>query len=89
MVQLLGTIVFGAIIGVLARAVLPGRQAYGWLVTILLGIGGALIGYWLWGQLGGGDTRGIDWIRLAISVAAAALLSFLYTALTRRTRTRA
>lgn len=89
MLQLLGTIIFGAIIGVLARAVLPGRQAYGWLVTILLGIAGALIGYWLWGQLGGGDTRGIDWIRLAISVAAAALLSFLYTALTRRTRTRA
>lgn len=89
MLQLLGTIIFGAIIGVLARAVLPGRQAYGWLVTILLGIAGALIGYWLWGALGGGDTRGIDWIRLVISVAAAALLSFLYTALTRRSRTSA
>jgi hypothetical protein len=36
--------------------------------------------------MGGSDTRGIDWIRLAISVAAAAVLSFLYTALTRRSR---
>ena len=86
MLQIIGTIIFGAIVGILARAVIPGRQAYGWIVTILLGIGGALIGYWVWGELGGSDTRGIDWIRLAISVAAAAVLSFLYTALTRRSR---
>ncbi len=86
MLQILGTIIFGAIVGILARAVLPGRQAYGWIITILLGIGGALIGYWLWGLMGGGNTRGIDWIRLIISIAAAALLSFIYTALTRRSR---
>jgi uncharacterized membrane protein YeaQ/YmgE (transglycosylase-associated protein family) len=86
MFQILGTIIFGAIVGILARAVMPGRQAYGWIITIVLGIAGALIGYWLWGLLGGGDTRGIDWIRLAISVLAAAVLSFLYTALTRRSR---
>jgi uncharacterized membrane protein YeaQ/YmgE (transglycosylase-associated protein family) len=86
MLQIIGTIIFGAIVGILARAVMPGRQAYGWLVTILLGIAGALIGYWVWGQLGGSETGGIDWIRLAISVAAAALLSFIYTALTRRSR---
>ncbi len=86
MLQIIGTIIFGAIVGILARAVIPGRQAYGWIVTILLGVAGALIGYWLWGLMGGTDTRGIDWIRLAISVAAAAVLSFLYTALTRRSR---
>jgi uncharacterized membrane protein YeaQ/YmgE (transglycosylase-associated protein family) len=86
MLQILGTIIFGAIVGIIARAVLPGRQAYGWIVTILLGIAGALIGYWIWGALGGSNTRGIDWIRLAISVVAAALLSFIYTGLTRRSR---
>jgi uncharacterized membrane protein YeaQ/YmgE (transglycosylase-associated protein family) len=84
--QLIGTIIFGAIIGVLARLVVPGRQNYGMLITIVLGIAGALIGYWLWGALGGGDTRGIDVIRWVISIIAAAVLSFAYTALT-RTRT--
>jgi uncharacterized membrane protein YeaQ/YmgE (transglycosylase-associated protein family) len=84
--QIIGTIIFGAIVGILARAVMPGRQAYGWIVTILLGIAGALIGYWVWGELGGTDTRGIEWVRLALSVAAAAVLSFIYTALTRRSR---
>ncbi len=86
MLQIIGTIIFGAIVGILARLVMPGRQAYGWLITVLLGVAGALIGYWVWGQLGGSDTGGIDWIRLAISVAAAALLSFIYTGLTRRSR---
>lgn len=85
--QIIGTIIFGAVIGVLARLALPGRQTYGMIVTIVLGIAGALIGYWLWGALGGTDTRGIDVIRWVISIAAAAVLSFAYTALT-RSRTR-
>jgi uncharacterized membrane protein YeaQ/YmgE (transglycosylase-associated protein family) len=79
----IGTVIFGAIIGLLARIVLKGKQPYGLLVTVLLGVVGALIGYWVWGLLGGGNTFGIDWIRWAISVAAAAVLSFGYVALTR------
>ena len=41
----IGTIIFGAIIGVLARLVLPGKQNISMLVTVILGILGALIGY--------------------------------------------
>ena len=86
MLQIIGTIIFGAVIGVLARIVIPGKQAYGWIVTVVLGVAGALIGYWLWGLLGGGGTFGIDWIRWVISVAGAAILSFAYTAITRRSK---
>lgn len=86
MFSIIGTIIFGAVIGVLARAVLPGRQSYGWIVTILLGVGGAFIGYWLSGLLGVRHTFGIDWIRWTLSVAAAAVLSFAYTSLTRKGR---
>jgi uncharacterized membrane protein YeaQ/YmgE (transglycosylase-associated protein family) len=87
--QIIGTIIFGAVIGIIARLVLPGRQTYGWVVTVVLGIAGALIGYWLWGAMGGGNTRGIDVIRWIISIAAAAILSFAYTAITRKSSTRA
>lgn len=83
---ILGTIIAGIIIGVLARVVLPGRQAYGWIVTIILGILGALIGYWLAGMLGVAQTHGIDWIRWILSVAVAAVLSVIYTAITHRGR---
>ena len=37
MFDIIGTIIFGAVIGVLARIVIPGKQAYGWIVTVLLG----------------------------------------------------
>lgn len=84
--SILGTIIAGIIVGVLARVVLPGRQAYGWIVTILLGIGGALIGYWLASQIGVAHTRGIDWIRWILSVAAAAVLSLIFSAITKRKR---
>jgi len=80
-VGIIGTIIFGAVIGVLARLVLPGRQNYGMFITVLLGIVGALIGYFL---VGTQDTSGIDWLRWIVSIAAAAVLSFAYSAFTRR-----
>nr|WP_321999915.1 GlsB/YeaQ/YmgE family stress response membrane protein [Rhodococcus qingshengii] len=77
------TIIFGAVIGVLARLVLPGKQQYGMIVTVVLGVAGALIGYWVWGGLlGKGDTARIDVIRWIISIAAAAVLSLGYSAIT-------
>ncbi|MBO0811445.1 MAG: GlsB/YeaQ/YmgE family stress response membrane protein [Microlunatus sp.] len=83
---IIGTIIAGLIIGVLARVVLPGKQSYGWIVTILLGIAGALIGYWLATRLGVAHTRGIDWIRWIISLIVAAILSVIYSAITKRRR---
>lgn len=61
-----------------ARLALPGRQNISGVVTVILGILGALIGYWVWGQIGSGDTNGIDWIRWIISIIAAALLVVVY-----------
>lgn len=84
---IIGTIIFGAVIGVLARVVIPGKQPIGWLITIVLGVAGALIGYWVWGLIaseGNTDTGGIDWIRWAISIAAAAVLTLGYTAATKK-----
>ena len=82
--EIIGTIIFGAVIGVLARLVIPGKQAMGWLITIVIGIIGALIGYWIWGLISDqGDTAGIDWIRWIISIAVAAVLTLAYTSMTR------
>lgn len=86
-VEIIGTIIFGAVIGMLARLVLPGRQNISALVTVILGVLGALIGYWLWGMMGGGDTSGIDWIRWIISIIVAALLIGVYIAATGRRKT--
>ena len=52
MFGILGWILFGLIVGVVAKLVMPGRDPGGFLVTILLGVGGALLGGWLGRALG-------------------------------------
>jgi uncharacterized membrane protein YeaQ/YmgE (transglycosylase-associated protein family) len=84
--ELIGLIIFGAVIGALARLVLPGKQNISMIATIILGILGALAGYFLWGALGGGSTGGIDWIRWIISIAVAAVLVSLYAGMAGRRR---
>ncbi|ATL25118.1 GlsB/YeaQ/YmgE family stress response membrane protein [Streptomyces formicae] len=66
-------IVIGIVIGVLGRLVIPGRQRIGIGWTILVGIVAALVGTGLAGALDVADTKGIDWIELAIQVGLAAL----------------
>ena len=44
---LLGWIILGLLAGAIAKAILPGRQGGGWLVTLLLGVVGALLGGWI------------------------------------------
>lgn len=75
---LIGLIIFGAVIGALARLVLPGKQSISVVVTVILGALGALIGYFLAGAIGVCSTGGIDWIRWVISIAVAAALITVY-----------
>jgi uncharacterized membrane protein YeaQ/YmgE (transglycosylase-associated protein family) len=65
-------IIAGLIIGLIAKAVLPGRQDIPIWLTIVLGVLGAIIGNVVASALGVGDTRGIDWIRHIVQIAAAA-----------------
>ena len=82
--SIIGSIIAGIVVGVLARVVLPGKQNISILITIVLGIVGALIGWWLAGLLGVADTGGVDWIRWLISVVVAAVLIVVYGAVTGR-----
>jgi len=52
MFGLLGWILFGLIVGVIAKFLMPGRDPGGFIVTILLGIVGAALGGWLGRVLG-------------------------------------
>jgi uncharacterized membrane protein YeaQ/YmgE (transglycosylase-associated protein family) len=61
MFSILGWIVFGLIVGALAKLVMPGRDPGGIIVTIVLGIVGALLGGWLGraiGLYGPGESAG-------------------------------
>lgn len=82
--SIIGSIIAGIIVGILARVVLPGRQAVGWLLTILLGVAGAVIGWLIAGWLGVQSTSGVDWLRWIISVIVAAVLIVGYERLVAR-----
>ena len=70
--QILGLIFIGIVIGVIARLLLPGRQHIGMGMTILLGIGGALIGGIVATALGTGDIWELDLLGTLVGIAAAA-----------------
>jgi uncharacterized membrane protein YeaQ/YmgE (transglycosylase-associated protein family) len=74
-VGVIGTIFVGLIVGALARLIMPGEQKMGWILTILLGIGGSLITGYVgqaagWYQAG----EGAGWIA---SVIGALVLLFV------------
>jgi uncharacterized membrane protein YeaQ/YmgE (transglycosylase-associated protein family) len=81
---LITTLVIGLIVGAIAKLIVPGRDPGGWIITILLGIAGAVVGTWLGRMLGiysGGQSAG--WIA---SIAGAVLLLLLYRAIIKRRR---
>ena len=66
-------IVIGAVIGALARLVLPGRQAIPIWLTIVVGIVAAFIGTFLARAVGNSTaTSGVDWLELLVQLAPVA-----------------
>ena len=71
-------IVFGLIAGWLAQYIMPDRGSGGLIVTVLLGIAGAVIGGMVAAQLGFGDISGFDVRSILIAVGGALLLLLGY-----------
>lgn len=71
-------VVLGLIAGVLAKFIMPGRDPGGCIITILLGIGGAVVGGFIGTQLGFGRITGLDLRSMAIAIGGAVLLLVVY-----------
>lgn len=80
-------IVFGLVVGVVAKWIMPGSDPGGIVVTILLGIGGAVIGGMLGSTLGLGGMSGFDVRSLVIAIGGAVILLIGYRLV--RTRVKA
>ena len=83
MFGVLGWIVFGLIAGVIAKLIMPGKDPGGFIVTILLGIAGAVLAGFLGrvlGLYGEGEAAG-----LIMSIVGAIILLALYRVFTRKT----
>ena len=81
---MIGAIILGIVAGFLARALMPGRDPIGFFATVLLGLAGALVGFFLFTELLGiGDNKAFDLGGLIGAVIGAMLLLGLYRAFVR------
>ena len=84
MFHLIGQLVAGLIVGVIARLLLPGREvfpegAFGWVLTALLGIGGAFVGSFIARMLWAGENYSVGWIMSIIGAVVLLLIgAFLF-----------
>jgi len=79
---ILAWIVFGLVVGIIAKLLIPGRDPGGFIVTILIGIAGALLGGFIGRSMGFyGATESAGWL---MSIGGAILLLLLYRVVARR-----
>jgi uncharacterized membrane protein YeaQ/YmgE (transglycosylase-associated protein family) len=82
--HIIGWIIFGLIVGIIARFLKPGPQPMGMILTILLGVAGSFFGGMIANMLQGGsltEPRAVGWIG---SVLGAILLLFIAGLMTRK-----
>jgi uncharacterized membrane protein YeaQ/YmgE (transglycosylase-associated protein family) len=71
---IIGFLVFGLIVGLVARLLLPGRQKIGLLWTLALGVAGSLIGGTIANAIGSGDIWELNVIGSIAAVASSVVL---------------
>lgn len=81
---ILSWILLGLVAGAIAKALHPGRDPQGCIVTMIIGIVGAVVGGWVATMLGWGTVNGFNLYSILVAVAGAVLALAIYTAVTRR-----
>src|ERR1043165_2163686 len=71
-------IVFGLVAGALAKVIMPGKDPGGVIVTILIGIAGAVVGGFIGNMLGFGRVSGFEIRSFGIAILGAIILLSLY-----------
>ncbi|QCX53541.1 GlsB/YeaQ/YmgE family stress response membrane protein [Elizabethkingia sp. JS20170427COW] len=81
----IGWIIFGLIAGAIAKALRPGADPGGWLITIILGILGSIVGGWIGSLLGIVKSDSfwspMNWI---LSIVGAIVLLFIYAKVSKK-----
>jgi len=83
--SIIAWILLGLVAGAIAKALMPGRDPAGFVVTIVIGIVGAIIGGFLWNLLTGNDSYGdFDIGGILIAVLGSIILLYGYRRLAAR-----
>lgn len=71
-------VLFGLVVGVIAKFLMPGSDPGGFIITIVLGILGAMVGGFIGTKLGFGDVSGFNVPSVALAVGGAIVLLLIY-----------
>jgi uncharacterized membrane protein YeaQ/YmgE (transglycosylase-associated protein family) len=76
---MIGAIILGILAGYLGRAIMPGKQDFGFFMTAILGVVGALAGFFIFTELLGiGDSKAFDLGGLPGAVIGVIIVLFIY-----------
>ncbi|CAI3798874.1 MAG: hypothetical protein JWM01_1166 [Arthrobacter sp.] len=82
---ILGFLLLGLIAGAIAKAILPGRQGGGWVITLVLGVVGAILGGWIGSLIfGGGLGEFFDLRTWLLAILGAIIVLLIYGAVAGR-----
>lgn len=86
---IIGVLIAGLIIGLLGKFVAPGNKDNIplWL-TILCGIAGVIIGWYIYAAFGGNGSSGVDWVRWIVAIVVSAVLVVIASTVTGRNTAR-
>lgn len=86
---IIGWIILGLIAGAIAKAIMPGRQGGGWIITLVLGVVGALLGGFLGSLLFDVSLEGFfDITTWLLAIGGALVVLLIYGVVTGRRSTR-
>jgi uncharacterized membrane protein YeaQ/YmgE (transglycosylase-associated protein family) len=86
-VTIIGWIILGLLAGAIAKAILPGAQGGGWIITLILGVVGALLGGFLGGLLFNVDLGGFFDIRTwLLAIGGSIIVLLIYGLVTKGSR---
>jgi len=85
--EILGVIIAGVIVGLLGKFVAPGdKDKTPFWLTILCGIGGVVLGWYVYSAFGGNGSDGVDWTRWLVAILCAAVLVVIASTVTGRNK---
>ena len=87
--EIIGVIIAGIVIGLLGKFIAPGdKDNIPLWLTILCGVGGVILGWFIYTAFGGNGSPGVDWTRWLIAIAVAVVLVIIASTLTGRSSAR-
>lgn len=85
LVDILWLIIGGVVIGLLGKLVAPGdKDNIPLWLTVLCGIGGIILGYYIYAAFGGNGSNGVDWVRWIVAIITSAVLVVIASTVTGR-----